>query len=75
MFILFKQIDYGCGAREYFNDLVGQQRCPRLNLPLLQQGAQEPGLQLDRGRLGHLLFLVSRLLVASKTWLCGGRAR
>ena len=60
MVFLFKQIDYGCRAGEYFSDLLGQQKGARLDFPLLKQGTQEPGLQLNRGRLGHLLFLAVR---------------
>ena len=52
-----KQIDYRRSAGMDFGDLVSEKKRARLNFALLKQGTQEPGLQLDRCRFGHLLFL------------------
>ena len=48
------QIDHCRRTREAFHDLLGQQKRARLNFALLKQGTQEPGLQLDGSRFGHL---------------------
>ena len=58
--MFFEQVDHCGGAGKNFGDLLGEEERARLNFALLKQGTQEPGLQLDRCRFGHFLFLVTR---------------
>ena len=57
--VIFQKIDHGGGAGQYFRDLLGQQEGAWLDFTFLEQGAQEPGLHIDRGRLRHLLVLAA----------------
>jgi hypothetical protein len=54
--MFFEQIHHGGGAGQYFRDLFGEQEGAWLDFAFLEQGAQEPGLHIDRCRLRHFLF-------------------
>jgi hypothetical protein len=69
--VLLQQIDDGGGSGQYFGDLLGEQEGAGLHFVFLKEGAQEPGLHIDRGRLRHLVLAAARFADRRATKLKG----